>query len=148
MLSQSCVSGFHRISDRVESRAPSTRDCLPPPHLGDTFGHPRTPNDHPQIIHVTVSPRPTNYQISIFNRVTASHPTFVTDSVIHAHKRPHIIRSSTHRKYQSTIQHSSKFKFLRGHHLPPIDYARPRRQQSPISTIHLALFADPFLIWR
>ena len=23
------------------------RDCLPPPHLGDTFGHPRTPNDHP-----------------------------------------------------------------------------------------------------
>ena len=22
-------------------------DCLPPPHLGDTFGHPRTPNDHP-----------------------------------------------------------------------------------------------------
>ena len=24
------------------------RDCLPPPpHLGDTFGHPRTPNHHP-----------------------------------------------------------------------------------------------------
>ena len=67
----------------------------------------------------------------------------VTDSIIHAHKRPHIIRSSTHRKYQSTIQHSSNFNFLRGHHLPPIDYARPRRQQSPISTLHLANLRRP-----
>ena len=67
MFSQSCVSGFHRISEGVESELLRS-DGLPPPHLGDTFGHPRTPNDHPQIIHVTVSPRPTNYQISIFNR--------------------------------------------------------------------------------
>ena len=67
----------------------------------------------------------------------------VTDSVIHAHKRLRTIRSSTHRKYQSTIQHSSNFNFLRGHHLPPIDYARPRRQQSPISTIHLANLRRP-----
>ena len=31
---------------------------------------------------------------------------------------------------------------------PPTHRLRTRRQQSPISTIHLALFADPFLIWR
>ena len=94
-----------------------------------SFDHPRTENDRLS----------STQHISIFFRVTGSHPIVATDSVIHAHKRPHIIRSSTHRKYQSTIQHSSKFKFLRGHRLPPIDYARPRRQQSPISTLHLAL---------
>ena len=28
-------------------------------------------------------------------------------------------------------------------HLPPIDYARPRHQQSPISTLHLANLRRP-----
>ena len=84
---------------------------------------------------------------SSFALIVCHHPILETHLVIHAHQTT-IPRSSTHRKYQSTIQHSSNFNFLRGHHLPPIDYARPRRQQSPISTIHLALFADPFLIWR
>ena len=49
--------------------------------------------------------------VAAFYGVTASHPIVVTDSVIHAHKRLRTIRSSTHRKYQSTIQHSTKFKF-------------------------------------
>ena len=191
MFSQSCVSGFHRISDHGESRrarlsattTPSwrhiwssthtkrpsldhTRNCQPSPNQLSNFnlqqGSPPPTQSLPQIPSSTrtndptsldhpptpnTSPPSSTRQISNFLRVTTSHPILVTDSVIHAHKRPHIIPSSTHGKYQSTIQHSSNFNFLRGHHLPPIDYARPRRQQAPISTIHLALFVDPFLIW-
>ena len=70
--------------------------------------------------------------------VTASHPIVATDSVIHPHKRPHIIRSSTHRKYQSTIQHSSNFNFLRGHRLPPNRCHRfdhPPAQKTPHHSI-------------
>ena len=31
----------------IVSNLVHARDCLPPPHLGDTFDHPRTPNNHP-----------------------------------------------------------------------------------------------------
>ena len=138
-----------------------TRNCQPSPNQLSNFnfqqGSPPPTQSLPQIPSSTRTNDPTSFdhphtendrlsstqQISIFYGVTASHPIVVTDSIIHAHKRPHIIRSSTHRKYQSTIQHSSNFNFLRGHHLPPIDYARPRRQQSPISTIHLANLSRP-----
>ena len=63
-----------------------------------------------------------------------------TDSVIHSHKRPSLDHT---RNCQPSPNQLSNFNFLRGHHLPPIDYARPRRQQSPISTIHLALLHRP-----
>ena len=43
----------------------------------------------------------------------------------------------------SSTRQNSNFNFLGGHHLPPIDYARPRRQQSPISTLHLANLRRP-----
>ena len=62
------------------------------------------------------------------------------DSVIHAHKRPSLDHT---RNCQPSPNQLSNFNFLRGHHLPPIDYARPRRQQSPISTLHLALLHRP-----
>ena len=60
----------------------------------------------------------------------------VTDSVIHAHKRLRTIRSSTHRKYQSTIQHSTKFKFQFSTGSPPPTH-RLRTPTTPtITHIH------------
>ena len=124
--------GVNKCGEALRSSLPQIRSST---RTNDptSFDHPHTENDRLS----------STQQISIFYGVTGSHPTFVTDSVIHAHKRLRTIRSSTHAKYQSTIQHSSNFNFLRGHHLPPIDYARPRRQQSPISTIHLANLRRP-----
>ena len=43
----------------------------------------------------------------------------------------------------SSTRQNSNFNFLGGHRLPPIDYARLRRRQSPISTIHLANLRRP-----
>ena len=71
----------------------------------------------------------------------------VTDSVIHAHKRPHIIRSSTHRKYQSTIQHSSKFKFLRGHRLPPNRCHRFRHPRAQTTPHHSIIHAQKMIVY-
>ena len=58
--------------------------------------------------------------------------------IIHAHKRLRTIPSSTHAKHQSTIQHSTKFKFLRGHRLPPYirhRFDHPRAQKTPHHSI-------------
>ena len=43
----------------------------------------------------------------------------------------------------SSTRQNSNFNFLGGHRLPPIDYARLRRRQSPISTLHLANLRRP-----
>ena len=144
---QSCVSGFHRISDRVESRARSrlsattpswrhiwssthtkrpsldhTRNCQPSPNQLSNFnlqqGSPPptqslpqirsstrtndpTSFDHPHTEYLIVSSKsPTGYYVDGVTACSvsrASHPIVATDSIIHAHKRPHIIPSSTHR---------------------------------------------------
>ena len=175
MFSQSCVSGFHRISDRVKSRAHSrlsattpswrhiwssthtkrpsldhTRNCQPspnqlsnfnfqqghrlPPYIRHRFRHPRAhTTPHHSIIHAPKipvhHPAPNKFQIS--KGSPPPTPIVATDSVIHAHTRPHIIPSSTHRKYQSTIQHSSNFNFLGGS--PPPTH-RLRTPTTPTST--------------
>ena len=123
MFSQSCVSGFHRISDHGESRrarlsatTPSwrhiwssthtkrpsldhTRNCQPSPNQLSNFnlqqGSPPPTQSLPQIPSSTRTKDPTSFhhphtantsppsstrQISIFLRVTTSHP-----STTHAH---------------------------------------------------------------
>ena len=108
---------------------------------------------------VFTSPLPTGHLPLFADLHTSSQYTsHSSPTITHLHNTP---RRPSHIDYAqldhpptantsppSSTRQNSNFNFLKGHRLPPIDYARLRRRQSSISTIHLALFADPFLIWR
>ena len=124
----------------------------PPPtlHSSQIRSSTRT-NDSAQLDHpptANTSPPSSTRQISKFLISKGSPPPTQSWSQIPLSTRTNDSAQLDHPPTANTsppssTRQNSNFNFLRGHRLPPIDYARPRRQQSPISTIHLANLRRP-----
>ena len=108
MFSQSCVSGFHRISDRVKSRARSRLSATTPSwrHIWSSTHTKRPSLDH------TRNCQPSPNQLSNFNFQQGHR---LPPNRCHRFRHPRAHTTPHH----STIQHPTNFKFLRGHRLPP-----------------------------
>ena len=141
MFSQSCVSGFHRISDRVESRARSRLSATTPSwrHIWSSTHTKRPSLDH------TRNCQPSPNQLSNFNFLRGHRlPPYIRHRFDHprAQKTPH--HSIIHPP-QIPVHHPAldKFQFSKGSPPPTHRLRTIRRRQSTISTIHLANLRRP-----
>ena len=111
------------------------------------FGHPRAQTTpHHSIIHapkMIVYLAPNIFQFSKGSPAPTLHSSQIRSSTRTKDSAPFHRPPMPNTSPPSSTRQNSNFNFLRGHRLPPIDYARLRRRQSPISTIHLANLRRP-----
>ena len=150
MFSQSCVSGFHRISEGVESRRARLSATTPSwRHIWSSTHTKRPSLDH------TRNCQPSPNQLSNFNfqqghrlppyiRHRFDHPRAQTTphhSIIHPPQIP------VHHPALDKIQISIFLRVTGSHSSPTFTHlhSTPRtlRRQSPISTVHLANLRRP-----
>ena len=163
----SATLSWRHIWSSTHTKRPSldhTRNCQPSPNQLSNFnflrGHRLPPNRCHRFRHPPAQTTPHHSIIHTPQMIVYLAPNIFQFSkgspppTLHSWSQ---IRSSTRTNNSAQFDHpptantsppsstrqNSNFTFLRGHRLPPIDYARPRRQQSLISTIHLANLRRP-----